>query len=853
MPNLARYFLNICSEFAYAEFKFISQIYQTNLISVSYSIFYSLKSTFSPSVKIQIYLLKLATLFLAIYALALTLSPAARARSWEVELRWSHWLGFAIWLVSIVLILAQTNKYAPDADPYLIPISALLTGWGVLSIWRLDAGFGFRQALWVVFCAVVYSLAIKFPQNLNILHRYKYIFLFSGLILTALTLILGTNPGGNGPRLWLGCCGLYLQPSEPLKLLLIVYLAAFFSDRIPILSGLLPLIIPSLFLTGIAIAILITQRDLGTAGIFIFLYASMVYMASGKRRLLLISILLLILVGLVGYFFVDIIRFRITTWLDPWTDPSGRSYQVIQSILAVANGGIYGRGPGMGSPGLVPVAHSDFIYTSIAEETGMVGSIVLLALFALIAARGFLIAIRAGSQFRRLLAAGITTYFCGQSILIIGGNLRVLPLTGVTLPFLSYGGSSLLTSFIGILFLIQISNEVEQEPAYLNSQKPYLLMAGFIGAGLIACAAATGWWADVRADDLLSRTDNPRRAIADQFVLRGALLDRQNRAINISKGEPGSYTRSYLVPALGPITGYTHPVYGQAGLEASLDPYLRGLQGNPTLLIWWDYVLYGQPPVGLNFRLSLDLDVQKQADELLGAHRGAIVVINANTGEILAMVSHPTFDPNSLDTNGETLPYEPNAPLLNRASQGSYPVQTILAPLLSVAFEDAKPADSELVNFYDKLGFYKTPQLRLPVASAAVKGTLKDLNVSPIQMISAIAGLSNQGLCPGLQIASAVEIPAQGWVVMPEPEKPVQCLPVNNIKQELGTLQVQGKPFWEYTSSGMEKNQPITSYESGTLPNWSGTPLAVVVILEENNPVFAKLIGSSVMQKAIQP
>ena len=812
-----------------------------------------MKSNYSPPIKVQIYLLKLAALFLTIYALALTLSPAARARSWDVELRWSHWLGLGIWIVSIVFILTQTHKYAPDADPYLIPISALLAGWGLLTIWRLDTGFGFRQALWLAFCAIIFSFAIKFPQNLDILYRYKYILLFSGLILTALTLIFGTNPGGNGPRLWLGCCGLYLQPSEPLKLLLIVYLAAFFADRIPIQSGLLPLIIPSLFLTGIAIAILITQRDLGTAGIFIFLYAAMVYMASGKKRLLLISILFLILAGLVGYFFVDIIRFRITAWLDPWTDPSGRSYQVIQSILAVANGGIYGRGPGMGSPGLVPVAHSDFIYTSIAEETGMVGSIVLLALFALIAARGFLIALRAGSQFRRLLAAGITTYFCGQSILIIGGNLRVLPLTGVTLPFLSYGGSSLLTSFVGIIFLIQISNEVEQEPAFLISHKPYLLMTGLIGAGLIACAAATGWWADIRADDLLSRTDNPRRTIADQFVLRGALLDRQNRSINISKGEPGSYTRRYLVPALAPITGYTHPVYGQAGLEASLDPYLRGLLGNPTLSIWWDYVLYGQPPVGLNFRLSLDLDVQKQADELLGTHHGAIVVVNAHTGEILAISSHPTFDPNLLDSIGQSLPNAPDAPLLNRASQGSYPVQIIAEPLLKAAFGDTKPANAELVNFYDKLGFYKTPQLYLPAASAAIKGTVNDLNVSPIQMISAIAGLSNQGRCPGLQIASAVEIPAQGWVAMPEPDKSILCLPENNISQETGILQVQGKPFWEYISSGMEKNQPITSYESGTLPNWSGTPLAVVVILEENDPALAKLIGSSVLQRAIQP
>lgn len=812
-----------------------------------------MNSTYSAPLQIQSRLFKLAALFLSIYALALTLSPAARARTWDVDLRWSHWLGLAIWAVAVFLIHRQMAQYAPDADPYLLPASALLVGWGLLTIWRLDAGFGLRQTLWLAFCTGIFAVGVRFPQNLDILRRYKYIFLIGGLLLTALTLILGSNPGGSGPRLWLGCCGLYLQPSEPLKLLLVIYLAAFLADRIPIRTRLFPLLLPSLFLTGLALAILLTQRDLGTASIFIFLYAAMVYMASGKRRLLLISLGLLVITALVGYFFVDIIRYRLTAWIDPWTDPTGRSYQLIQSILAVANGGLYGRGPGMGSPGLVPVAHSDFIFTSISEETGLLGSFALLALLALIATRGFLIAIRASSNFRRLLAAGITTYFSAQSILIIGGNLRLLPLTGVTLPFVSYGGSSLLTSFIGILILIQISNEVDEEPAGLPFPQPFLNMAGLIGVGLLACALVNGWWADIRADDLLKRTDNPRRAIADRFVLRGALLDRQNRAINITNGQPGTYTRRYLDPQLSPITGYTHPIYGQAGLEASLDPYLRGLQGNPTLLIWWDQVLYGQPPTGLNFRLSLDLDIQKRADELLGEHAGALVLVNARTGEILAMASHPTFDANLMDSIGETLPDFPNAPLLNRATQGLYSISSALNPLLNAAYGSSTPSDAELINFFDLLGFYKTPQLSLPAAAAATKGTLVDLAVSPVQMISAVAALSNQGLCPGLQIASAVETPAEGWVVLPEPEKPIQCLPAGGAKRVTESLRDSDKPFWEYEGGGSDKTQLITWYLAGTLTNWSGTPLAVVVVVEETAPAFAKSIGRDILQKAILP
>ena len=806
-----------------------------------------------PPVKIQGRLITLAAFFLSVYALALTLSPLARTRSWDAPLLWSHWLGLSLWAAIAFGATRALQRYAPDADPYIFPAAALLSGWGILSIWRLDAGFGLRQSLWLVISALLCLAGLRFPKKLELLLRYKYLFLISGLFLTALTLVFGSNPGGSGPRLWLGCCGMYLQPSEPLKLLLIVYLAAYFSERLPIRARLFPLLLPTLFLTGLALLILLIQRDLGTASIFIFLYTAQVYLASGHRRLLAISLVLLALAILVGYFGVDIIRYRLTAWLDPWTDPSGRSYQVVQSLLAVANGGLFGRGPGLGSPGLVPVAHSDFIFTSLAEETGLIGAFGLLLTLAILTTRGFLIAIRATSHFRRLLAAGIAAYFGAQSILIIGGNLRLLPLTGVTLPFVSYGGSSLLTCCLGLFLLIQISNEVDDEPAPLSSAAPYLTTAGLIGAGLLACALVTGWWAIIRTDDLLARTDNPRRTIADRFVPRGALLDRKNRAITITRGETGGYFRDYLVPRLSSVVGYTDPVYGQAGLEASLDPYLRGLAGYPTLEIWWNHLLYGQPPYGLNVRLSLDLDIQKRADQLLNGHSGALVLVNAQTGEVLAMASHPTFDANLLETTGASLAEAPDAPLLNRASQGLYPLSPALSPLLQAAYGTQTPDNTELSRFYEKLGFYRVPDLRLPAAEAAPIGTVANLNISPAQMIAAASALSSGGLCPRTTIASAVETAQEGWVVLASPGDPIQCLPVAGAKKVAEELQVQGKPFWAYQSQGTGQAEPVSWYLAGALPNWSGTPLTIVVVLEENAPGLAETIGSEVLQKAIEP
>jgi hypothetical protein len=613
------------------------------------------------------------------------------------------------------------------------------------------------------------------------------------------------------------------------------------------------LILPTLVVTGLALAILLIQHDLGTACIFIFIYATMIYFASGKKRLLLASLMLLAMAGLIGYFLIDVIHFRLEAWIDPWVDPAGHGYQIVQSLMAVANGGILGRGPGMGSPGLVPVAQSDFIFTTITEENGLLGSIALFATLGLISTQGYLIALKATDNFRRLLAAGLTTYLGAQSIVIIGGNLRLLPLTGVTLPFVSYGGSSLLTCFVALLILLQISAEDEREPAPLSRPQPYLLMAGAIWAALFACALLNGWWATFRMDDLLSRTDNARRSIADRYVRRGALVDRNNIAINVTAGGPGLYNRVYKVPELAAITGYTHPVYGQAGLEQTMDPYLRGLAGNPTLLIWWDDLLYGQPPPGLDVRTSLDLGIQARADQLLANHKGALVLINAQNGEILAMASHPSFDPNQLDTLGATLAKDPSAPLLDRATQGQYPVQPALKPFLSAGFANAGAiTNTTLGSLFDKLGFYDTPAVNLPAANPPARGTVTNLRVSPLQMALAAAALTESGARPVPRLAVAVKMATEGWVILPEFKKPTTVFGADATQRATAGLAIEGQPFWEFTGSSADQSS-ITWYLAGTLPNWQGTPLAIVVALEESNPGQARLIGQGVLETAIKP
>jgi cell division protein FtsW (lipid II flippase) len=797
-------------------------------------------------------LLKLAAAFLFLQALIVTLAPAVRARSWEVDYRWSHWIAFFVWGLFVLRAHQSIIRQLPDSDPYLFPMTAFLTGWGILTVWRLDPGFGARQALWLVVSLLVFMFGLGLPSTLDFLRKYKYVLLSSGLLLTALTLIFGTNPIGYGPRLWLGCCGLYFQPSEPLKLLLVAYLAAYLSDRLPIRLNTIPLIYPTFLLSGIAVLLLLFQRDLGTASIFVALYTIVIYLATGRRRTIVISLVILAFLGMAGYYLIDIIRARIDSWANPWVDPEGGSYQIIQSILAIANGGLDGRGPGLGSPALVPVAISDFIFAAIAEETGLIGTIGMITIFGIVLIRGLRAAICAPDMFRRLLAAGVTAYLGVQALLIIGGNLRLLPLTGVTLPFISYGGSSLLTSFVALLILMLVSNHLDEEPAPLPKPQPYYALGAFLSLGLFTAALANGWWAVVRGPDLLTRPDNPRRIIEDRYVPRGELLDRSNAVINGTQGTTGTYGRVYQYPDLAPVTGYNHPIYGQAGLEAALDEYLRGLRGNPAATIWWNHLLYGMSPDGLDVRLSLNLLLQERADELMKDRPGAVVLLNAHSGEIFVMASRPTFNPADLNDLGMQLNNDPDKPLINRAAQGLYPVGTLIEPFVQALSAATAARAPELQTVYETFAFTRAPILRLPVAEPVfIAGD--EIHISPLQAALAAAALSNHGTVPAPRLATAVNTPSDGWVVLPALGAPLEAIPASVADETAQSLAVEGRSYWAHVGQAESDDSPVTWYIAGTPPNWQASPLVVAVLLEEDNVRLAEEIGSELLSAAMNP
>jgi cell division protein FtsW len=386
----------------------------------------------------------------------------------------SHGIHGLVWLGCAIVGGWFLHRRLPDHDPLIFPLVMLLTGWGLIVIDRLAPLFADRQAVWLIVSVAALLLTALLPQPLDWLRRYRYTLLVIGLALLLATILLGRNPSDpdrltNAPALWLGAGTIFFQPSEALKIILVAFIASYLAEQYPAqraadLTGKQRsapsrrILGPMLLMWGICVLILVWQRDLGTAVLFFIVFMMLLYVATSYQRILVFGTALVLLAGFVGYQAFGVVRLRVDIWLNPWPEADGRAYQIVQSLLAFAAGGAFGQGVGQGSPGYIPVVHSDFAIAALAEEWGLLGVVSVIACLGVIILRG----LRIGAQqnrrpFHALLAVGLSTMLGAQSLLIMAGALKLVPLTGVTLPFLSYGGSSLLASFIMVGLLLRIS------------------------------------------------------------------------------------------------------------------------------------------------------------------------------------------------------------------------------------------------------------------------------------------------------------------------------------------------------------------------------------------------------------
>ncbi len=409
-------------------------------------------------------LLGIAAAFVFVNFLALALQRS--------EPRFSDWVHFAVWAICALSAHWLLNRYLPGHDPFLFPLTAFMSGWGLVMIDRLAPPFADRQTIWLAVSVVAMLLVAIFPHMLRWLRNYRYVLLLIGLLLLIGTILLGTNPSGQSgaPQLWLGFGSIFFQPSEALKIILAAFLASYLAEQYPVMRAealggthqgiyVSPRVLgPILLMWGISIIVLIWQRDLGTAILFFAVFLVLLYVASGYNLILLSGAILIVIAGFVAYRFFGVVRLRIDIWLNPWPEADGRAFQIVQSLLAFAAGGTFGQGVGQGAPTYIPVVHSDFVFAALAEEWGLLGTLTIIACVAIIVTRGLQIAVKQQQHsFRALLSVGLSMVIATQSFLIMAGVLKLLPLTGVTLPYLSYGGSSLLTSFIIVGLLLRLS------------------------------------------------------------------------------------------------------------------------------------------------------------------------------------------------------------------------------------------------------------------------------------------------------------------------------------------------------------------------------------------------------------
>ncbi len=380
-------------------------------------------------------------------------------------------LATSLTLIGAVLLLhLALTACGNRADQVVLPLLLAIMGLGLALNQRLAPDLADKQFRWLLLALLLVAGVVFVPLDVRrLLHRYRYTWATLGIALVAATLVGGRSLLPGGPALWLGVGQFVFQPSEALKLLLVVFLAGYLADKRELLADAatqvgplrlppLPYLAPMGILLGLSLALLGVQGDLGAALLLFAISLGMLYLASSRLDYVLGGLAAFAAGAYVMYGRIAVVATRVAIWRDPWSRAQETGYQLVQAMMALAGGGVMGTGLGYGSPTDIPAVHTDFVYAAVVEELGLAGSAAVLALYALLALRGFRIAITATDPFERLLSAGLTFALASQTLIIVGGVVRLIPLTGITLPFLSYGGSSALVSAASVGLLLRVSS-----------------------------------------------------------------------------------------------------------------------------------------------------------------------------------------------------------------------------------------------------------------------------------------------------------------------------------------------------------------------------------------------------------
>ena len=608
------------------------------------------------------------------------------------------------------------RRFAENTDPAILPITFALSGIGIAYVTRLAPDLAVRQVVWLFLGIACMVAVLIWLRNIEKVANYKYTLVIVGvlLLLSPMLPVIGTEIYGS--RIWLSFAGFSFQPGELAKIFIVLFLGGYLAQnremlsvftlrlgplRLPDLRTLMPL----LLMWGISMVIVIFEKDLGSAMVVLLVFLVMLYVATGKASYVVIGFLLAAAGGIAAFLLYSHVQVRIDTWLNPFADPSGTGYQLVQSLYSLADGGMIGVGVGQGMAEQIPIVESDFIFSAIAEELGLLGAVGVLLLFVMFAVRGMVIAARAKSDVAALIAVGLTSIIVLQAFIIVGGVTRLIPLTGLTLPFISQGGSSLLSSFIAVGLLARCGDEATGIHAELT-QGTTGIISGMSELGRVALGkrlthmmvvfsvlfailiANLTLIMLVQADTYKSMPNNNHTIAQAQKSERGVIYTNDGTVLaqSVYNEETGKYDREYPAGTLAShIIGYSSVQYGTAGLERTYNEVLQGTRVHAT---WMDVIseLSGQGTRGNDIRLTIDANLQQVAQDALGEYNGACVVINPKTGAVLAMASNPTYAANDVEALLES---KDGDALVNRVTQSLYaPGSTFKMVTLASALEN---------------------------------------------------------------------------------------------------------------------------------------------------------------------
>ncbi len=581
--------------------------------------------------------------------------------------------------------------FAPGADPAILPVVFTLSGIGITFVTRLqpDASLGQVIFLFLGVALMVGTLAVV--KNLEVIKRYKYVLGIAGIILLVLPMFIGTEIYGS--KLWIKIGGFQFQPGEFAKVLIVLFLAGYLAENRELLSisnrtvlGIkfprLRLLYPLFIVWGVCLLVVAFERDLGSALLFYTIFLIMLYVATGRVSYVIIGLALLAIGAFGMYQIMSHVQVRVAIWLDPFSDAQNLGYQIVQSLFSLADGGLAGVGIGKGMADIIPVVASDMIFAAIGEEMGLLGGSAVLLLFMLFAVRGLTTAARAKSDLAAFSAAGLTAAISFQAFTIVGGVTKLIPLTGVTLPFMSQGGSSLLASFVIVALLLRAGDEATGRSTEIANTSTDLATAGyrttvrgshmrrpaldtpesgllgrvalanrltrtvFLFTALFAVLIGNITYIQViKASEYQDMPSNNHTINKARFIKRGSIItaDGLTLAESIQQAD-GTYARSYPNGNLAAhVVGYYSQQYGTMGIENTQNDTLTGSKDYSS---WQNALnsLAGISEPGNSVQLTIDSRIQRAAEQALAGRVGAIVALDPRSGAVLAWASAPTFD-----------------------------------------------------------------------------------------------------------------------------------------------------------------------------------------------------------------